>query len=103
MTSERRWLAGLDDIRAVTLECKTCKARLSLAPDEIRTERVRSCPSCNRNWLVAEWSDARSLVSDVLRLLIAIGPASRTQRSGADTEVGVRVLFEFEEPKSGGA
>src|SRR5881396_2951767 len=53
MTLENRIVVGLDDIKAVTLECtdqdnKKCCARFSSSPDMIQIPK--NCPQCNATW-----------------------------------------------------
>jgi hypothetical protein len=93
VTREHRIIAGLDDIKAVTLECRHCRTRVSLAPDNIRAvhQFPKQCPHCNQQWVgeIAESTTAPK--SPYLRLCSAV--ASIRER-GADAPF--RILLEFE-------
>jgi hypothetical protein len=96
MTVERRIVVGLGDIRSVTLECTKCVTRLCLSPDGIKTEQLSQCPSCGQAWLSGMMMTAQVRAWDIARLLDAIGPSREAQ---LESKRGVRVLFEFDEPK----
>jgi hypothetical protein len=50
MTSERRLLVGVADIKAVTLECHECHARLTVSPDKFEAHFVEGCRACKTGW-----------------------------------------------------
>ena len=64
MTFERKIIVGLDDIKAVTFECK-CKARITVPTESLR-DTPRACSSCNLVW----WS-----ASDLSTNVNTSGPA----------------------------
>lgn len=97
MTSERRLVVGIDDIKAVTCECRHCGVRLSMTPDKMHVDRLSQCPHCGHPWLSAQTRQAVNYESDALRMLYSLGAAIKTQSTGGDTSVGVRILFEFDE------
>ena len=53
MTFEHQLIAGLDDIKAVTFECGSCKTRTTI-PIEKLTEAPRACNSCSAIWWSAQ-------------------------------------------------
>jgi hypothetical protein len=59
MTVEHKIVVGLDDIKAVTLECAKCKTRLTVPPDRITIPNRCPSPRCDQQWL----SDIREHVS----------------------------------------
>lgn len=98
MTAERRLVVGLGDIRAVTLECKRCRARITRLPDDKQLEIYTSCPSCNHPWW--SWPPGhlmRPLPSAFNDLVKALRDARELQ--GQDDAVGFQLLLEFDEPK----
>ena len=98
MTSERRLLFGFDDIRAVTLECKNCRTRLTMAPDKIVPDQLLICPQCRATWIPAGMRVGRNDGFPVYQFLGLLGELIENAKPGADTRVGVRVLFEVNEP-----
>lgn len=51
MTSQTKVFIELSDITALRLECKRCKATLSLAlSNEIDVKKLRVCPNCSNPW-----------------------------------------------------
>lgn len=94
MTFERKIVAGLDDIAAVTLECLGCHSKLTLLPDSL-VDFPRRCSRCPQEWIPPDpttYSAVASPFSNFLRSVTQI----RTL-IGANT-IGVKILLEFEEP-----
>jgi hypothetical protein len=95
MTVERRFVVGLADIRAITLECVRCGLRLTMLPDNVDSEKLGQCPACRQVWLptggqvLAPRSAAATLVWSL--------KGAREEQADAPS-LGVRVLLEFEEP-----
>ena len=55
MTTEHRLIAGLSDIRAMTLECKSCMTRLTMYPENAQAFRAAALDrSCGYTWLPDE-------------------------------------------------
>lgn len=96
MTVEHRVIVGLSDIRAITFECVKCGARLSVAPGKVDTDTLRECPTCTAPWLTGTVGTGRVQQVPVTRFVDAIAPALVSEQHD---EQGVRVLFEFAEPK----
>jgi hypothetical protein len=101
MTSERKWIVGFEDIKAIALECNSCKVRMIHSPEDIRVPN--SCPSCNSDWLpVVDGGSGRMLPART-RVIAAIREirdlASKAQIDPPSRPIpGFRVLMEFEEP-----
>lgn len=53
MTKEKRLVFGLDDIRAVTFQCKECRGRVTMLPDDARLKVPGDCPVCHMEWYSA--------------------------------------------------
>lgn len=96
MTAERRYVAKLADIRAITFKCKgpKCSASLSVSPDEIIPEKVQYCPACSHKWWSMPQGAIRHPESKVYAFLSSIGPL-REQ----DADLGFTICFEFDEPR----
>lgn len=95
MTKERRFVAGITDIAAVTLECKKCMARLTLRPERLADYEPHFCPTCRHDWLSDSTSTNRHPIN-VLAVLLGVLPAAVVAQE--DRTNGVRILFEFAEP-----
>lgn len=98
MTFERRIVVGLEDIVAVTFECanKQCHSRLTISPDKL-TDLPQRCPRCSQQWIPPDpstYSAVDAPFSNFLRGITDIRTVVRTN------PIGVRILLEFEEPKS---
>src|SRR5207302_8730287 len=95
MTAERRFVIELGDIVAVTLECKTCKTRLTRPPKEVNARDLHACPGCHHPWWeppIEKLGPPRSPFADFLGALSSIGDVA--------DQVGFRLLLEVEEPRS---
>lgn len=97
MTVEHRFVVGLKDIRSVTLECKKCGARLSIAPTPFGVAVVQNCPSCNELWLSASVTHGQYFVSPLTSFLQTLAKSLEQD----DERINVRILLEFDEPTSG--
>lgn len=101
MTSERRLMMGLDDIRALTFECNACAARLTLAPARARPDMLRQCPSCAADWLDLSQAPTGAGFANPFARFLAL--FSRVLEVVKDDEkqfhIGFRILLEFNEPK----
>jgi hypothetical protein len=89
---ERILSVGLDDIRAVTFECGTCKTRITKPAAGLQTP-PQKCDSCGTRW----WN-----TSDLAQHVSTTGPAllsfvQALSKLRADITI-FRVLLEFEEP-----
>ena len=100
MTLEHRMVVELGDIRAITFECKKCKARLTLSPEKLTDRSLNQCPMCREIWLEPTPVSTTTQASELLRFLLLLGIARKTQQKGSDSEAGVRVLLELDVPPS---
>lgn len=99
MTREHRMLVGLMDIKAVTLECRSCHARLTVSPDSVEMKALLRCPMCGAQWLSGEYHHREIASSDLMLFLLQMRDARKAQSATTDTAVGVHVLFEFDVPE----
>lgn len=101
MTVEHRLFIGLADIRGVTLECKHCTARLSMAPDNIEPDALSKCPVCGHRWLSTASGTGKMFSSTVVSFLAGLRGTLESQDDAGDTSVGVRIFFEVAETSVG--
>lgn len=99
MTYERKITVGLDDIKALTFECKKCKARVSLSPD-VMTEVPHKCPQlfCQHPWRPPDITPGyhgavRSHFANFVDGLASI----RKMIGAADASLGFGIILEFDE------
>lgn len=101
MTSERRLMMGLDDIRALAFECKACSARLTLVPAKVRPEQLGQCPSCATDWLDLNQAPTGAGFGNPFARFL--GLFSRVLEASKNDEkqlhIGFRLLLEFHESK----
>lgn len=93
MTHEHRLIVGVDDIRALTMECKKCATRLSITPQDTRAHFPADCPFCLHPW-VAESSTTKHIRTSILVVLFNLLQQARDTVD--DDAIGVRLLLEFE-------
>lgn len=99
MTYERRIVVSLDDILLVSYECKTCGARTSFSPDKT-LEAASVCFQCRAEWqkgnVAASSTDPLYTRKSLpLRLMEAV---SSLRNPDIASNLGFKVLFEFQEP-----
>lgn len=90
---------GLDDIRAVSFECKKCQVRLTLAPDKINLEAIDACPGCSVLWCSTSVSSGRIYTTVMARFLDLFPSLLQAQKPDSDASANVRILLEFDEPR----
>lgn len=90
MTVERKIVVGLDAVRAVILECRSCRTRVVLSPD--RCGICAQCPECLSTWISAVQGNA-----NFLDALSKIRVDSPTVATGP-----IRILLELDEPELAG-
>jgi hypothetical protein len=96
VTFERKIEVGLEEIRAITLECHKCKSRLTVSPDDIR-DIPAACPHCNFSWRLPE--DATAVVpAGSPPKVFAFGIRELKIRFGADV-ILFKIPLEFDEPR----
>lgn len=91
MTIEHKFVAGLDDILAVTLECAQCHTRLTMSPDDIRIPKSCRHEGCEAQWISGEPAEVASVTSPHFNLASAIRAIRKQLKKGA----AFRVLLEF--------
>jgi hypothetical protein len=111
MTSENRFIVGIEDIKAMSLECNKCKARLTYSLDDAavvpQVPRVPpNCPnpSCNVEWYSNDmgYNSTERKYPVLLKLVAAITEIRHRQKESEverANQLGFRVLFEFDESK----
>jgi hypothetical protein len=99
MTSERRIIVSLGDIKYISYECKGCGAKISISPDAGLSAPLK-CPQCKDDWL-REQAHAFSpqfgyeeQQSSVMKFAKAVGAMRNPE---IDKSYGFRILLEFAE------
>jgi hypothetical protein len=108
MTSEKRILVSLADIKLICCECKECGARLSFNPDRA-IEIPQQCLQCNFEWRKQPPTSVEPQRPTAVDISRAQQPADlRLTQSIADLRkqdianaLGFRLLLEFNEPRTG--
>lgn len=98
MTSERRLLIGFDDIRAVTLECKACGARLTIAPEKASADALAACPQCRETWVPGNQASGNAYGTPVTQFLHLLPELVAAANPNTPSRYRVRVLLEIAEP-----
>lgn len=93
MTFEHKIVVGLDDIKAVSLECNQCHTRLTMQPDDIRIPH--HCQRCDAAWILGDPSQYRSVTSAHLNFVHAIAQIRNQLKDGAP----FKILLEFDDKK----
>ena len=99
MTSERRLLVGVADIKSIAYECKKCGARLSFSPDN-PMQPNNQCFQCHHPWVVGENSSEVSLPreymlqSPFIRLLDVV---QHLRKPDVSKTLGFKLVFELDE------
>lgn len=99
MTVERRMIAGIDDIRAVTFQCLSCKTGITIPADSMR-EVPRQCISCNAVWWRGD--ELATHVSTSGPAAMAFIQAIRTLAiMMREKKEAFRIFLDLDEPKAG--
>jgi hypothetical protein len=99
VTIERRFVVGLQDIRAVSLECVYCKVRLTVAPEKLRRPPV-TCPHCSERWTDIDGEQGALHTALVTAIKEAkFLPSPEVLAARGQKPLGYTLLLEFEEPK----
>jgi len=96
MTLERRIIAGLEDVRAISLECNKCRARVTFSADS-KVDVPVACERCGHPWRSANSVNAYKTNDSAVVSLVQAIPNIRILLN--ENALGFRVLFEFYEPK----
>jgi len=101
MTSEKRFVAGIGDIKALTLECNNCKARLTYSLSEKTGAIPFTCPGCNVEWRSPDYpyGATEPKVAPALKLISAVYLLRFRKDDPEQKPVGFSVLLEFDEPR----
>jgi len=92
MTFEHRIVVGLDDIKAVSIECNQCHTRLTMSPDSIRIPP--HCQQCDSVWIVGDPTNYTAVTMPQLNFVNAISQIRKQlEKNGG----GFRILLEFDE------
>ncbi len=89
MTFERKIVVGLDDIKAVSFECKQCQTRVTMLPDDLRVPH--HCQKCDCAWIIGDPANYQAVTSPHLNFVNAIGQIRKQLANGAP----FRILLEF--------
>jgi DNA-directed RNA polymerase subunit RPC12/RpoP len=91
VTFENRIVVGLDDIKAVSFECKRCQSRLTVSPDKM--ELPIECPACRVRWVFTTGSYNAVSASPYENFVTALGKIRTLLANGAP----FTILLEFEQ------
>ena len=94
MTIERRFVAGVGDIKAICFECVTCCARVSRSPSP-RLVIPFTCPDCGKSWVIPhnrEPVESETSFHNLVRAVCDIKTISENPP--------FKILFEFDEPNN---
>jgi hypothetical protein len=99
MTVEHILVVGLDDIRAVTIECK-CGTRVSLQPDNLHIPEKCPATGCDTIWIKGksfglssehdEWTSAQ------LTFVEALGNIRSKPQNGKPTNGVFKIFLEYD-------
>jgi len=99
LTIERRIIVGLDDIKALCIECLGCSTRVALLPGKIK-EIPESCQYCGHKWRPKRGTSFEATkISAFESLVLSISKIRTTiEGEGEEELTGFKISFEFEEP-----
>jgi hypothetical protein len=89
MTFERKTVVGLDDIVAISFECKQCRTRVTMSPDNLRIPP--RCQLCDCEWISGVPSNYAATTSAHANFVNAIKQIRKQLENGAP----FRILLEF--------
>ncbi len=93
MTFEHRIVCGLNEIKFIVFECKSCGARVSLAAQNTARPPAK-CPN-DHAWDWNSYLGYQSTESPFIALLSSLKKLADPSLK----DVGFKVLIEFEKPK----
>jgi hypothetical protein len=97
MTLERRFLAGLDDIKAVCFECNKCQTRIVVSADSPYDVPIK-CEKCGHPWRsstsLSRYASSDSVIVTFVNAIPTLRTLLREQTNG------FRILLEFEWPEN---
>ena len=103
MAAESRIIVGLEDAKALRLECTNCKTSVTISPPfSPYGDNRLDCPGCNQRWLGADSETGVfwSLLGALSKTAITGEPFARGRR---EKQRNFRIRIEFEEPKTSAA
>jgi hypothetical protein len=103
MASERMIVVGLEDAKALRLECTNCKTSITISPPfSTYGHNKLDCPECHQRWLGADSETGVfwSLLGALSRTAITGEPFTRGRR---EHQRNFRIRIEFEEPTTSAA
>lgn len=96
---ERKIVVGLDDVKAVILECVNCRTRVTITPDHARIPK--ECPDCQHSWLSPVHDNADFLTA-LSKMRSARASNAASASSGQANSPRFRILLEFDESEVAG-
>lgn len=98
MTFEHKIVVSLDDIKAVTFECKECGTRTTI-PTEKLQEAPSACGRCKTIWWSGNQAANQPWVTTAqLAIPAFIGGLFRIRTLIQEKQEPVRILLEFDQP-----
>ncbi len=102
MTFEHKIIVGLDDIKAVIIECK-CGTRVSLSPDAVHIPEKCPATACDAVWVKGKSygvsSEHDEWTSSHLNFVQAIGQIRQKPANNKPKHGTFKILLEFDYPK----
>jgi hypothetical protein len=92
MTIERKIVVGLNDIKAISLQCEKCEFRVSMSPDK-GTGPILGCPHGH------EWSKGEIETSHLPPLQRFASSLEKLRILMGQKTLGFKILLEFDEPR----
>ena len=91
MTGTQLFILDVTDIRAIRLECRRCRASVSIAPSA--WDSVHRCPSCSADWPVARLSHENPVkaIATAIRVLKAVDEPVNSQSASHIPGVQIEV------------
>ena len=99
MTVERKIVVGLEDLTNLVFECKVCKTRVTVSPDDARVPERCPNPTCAEMWVKKPTSSIQVSVLATESFVKAVG---KLRAQSSDDWPKFRVLLEFDEPELSG-
>lgn len=99
MTIERKIIVGIEDIKAISIECLSCNAILTVPAHKLG-DFPKSCqqPNCESKWGVPP-SSLKEMESPFVNFISSIKSIRGLTPEGI-RKSGFRILLEFDEPQA---
>jgi hypothetical protein len=99
MTIERKFIVGIEDIRALVFECNSCHSRLSVQPGHLTVPTIPlQCPQCQERWSLPD-PFRRDRVASPFASFVESIELLRSIKPEAMEAAGFKMLLELEEPR----